>query len=308
MTAFTVLDGTRRHSDLGERISEILHTVAPIVEKTTSLYLPPEVRFRLLPPTMWRDEFRQNRERILARDIADLVDLKPEEIGRVRAALKVTSVVPVLVWPLMLAITVEAADGQSETILAPRALRHGGVADEPFLHQVVAHELVHQLQAEARSGVVWRTYFPHLREIRPNAVVAIAEGHAQWTDQQVTERLFGEPADHHKQARRSLRYRLHERIPRVRRLGPPRALYEQGARLIARTVEVGGTDLVNRVWKDATLLPTDGEIADPDAWTDRLSGRQERIGTEQNGSGGQGCVHCGTTTGGCTDPNRHGLM
>ena len=23
---------------------------------------------------------------------------------------------------------------------------------------------------------------------------------------------------------------------------------------------------------------------------------------------GQGCYGCGTTTGGCTDPNRHGLM
>ncbi|MGP4051680.1 zinc-dependent metalloprotease [Streptomyces sp. 2A115] len=307
MTVFTILAATRRHSDLGERISAILHTVAPIVEETTSLCLPPEVRFRLVTPTMWRDEFRQNRERALARDVADLVDL-PEEINRVRAALKVTSVVPVLVWPLMLAITVKAADGQSETIIAPRALHHGGVADEPLLHQVVAHELVHQLQAEARSGVVWRTYFARLREIRPNGVVAIAEGHAQWADQQVTERLFGEPTDHRTQARRSLRYRLHERTPRIRRLRPPRALYEQGARLIAHTVEVGGTDLVNRVWKDATLLPTDGEIADPDAWTDRLSGRQERIGTEQNGSGGQGCVHCGTTTGGCTDPNRHGLM
>jgi len=23
---------------------------------------------------------------------------------------------------------------------------------------------------------------------------------------------------------------------------------------------------------------------------------------------GQGCFHCGTTTGGCIDPNRHGMM
>jgi hypothetical protein len=270
VTLFTVLDGTGRHSDLSERILGILHTVAPIVQSITSIPLPGEVRFRLLTAKAWRDAFRQNTHRILARDIADLPDLTPEELQQARAKVSASGVAAVLLWPLMLANTMEAADGHSETVIAPRALRHGGVlADEPCLHQVVAHELVHHLQAEARSGAVWRTLFPERRQIRPRGMVTVVEGHAAWVDGQVTTRLFGEPADH-RQARKSWRYRIHDR-PFLRRGGPSREDYEGGSALIARAVEAHGVDLVNRVWKDGTLLPTTEEMAEPAAWIRRLA-------------------------------------
>ncbi|MGW0822531.1 zinc-dependent metalloprotease [Streptomyces sp. NPDC002845] len=266
---FTVLDDTRGHPDLAEQISGILHRVAPMVKELTDLPLPSEVRFRLLTPKAWRDEFRMNQERILARDIADL-ELTSQEIDAARGGLKIMGFVPVLVWPLMLANTLAAADGRRETILAPRALRHGGLlADEPALHQVVAHELVHQVQADARSGTVWKTFFPQKRGITPRGVSAVLEGHADWADRQVTTRLFGTPADH-RQSPKTLRYRLHNRLPGIRRLGPSRAAYEQGSRLIAHAVEAHGTGLVNQVWKDVTLLPTDEEIADPDTWIRRI--------------------------------------
>ncbi|MGJ5871917.1 zinc-dependent metalloprotease [Streptomyces griseiscabiei] len=57
----------------------------------------------------------------------------------------------------------------------------------------------------------------------------------------------------------------------MRRLGgPSRAAYEQGTLLITHAVATGGTDLVNRVWKDTVFLPTDDESADPEAWVHRL--------------------------------------
>ncbi|MEV6483348.1 hypothetical protein [Streptomyces sp. NPDC051576] len=264
-----MLDDTQRHPHLAKQISLILRQVAPAVNEITGLPLPPEVRFRLVTPKAWRDEARQSQHRILARDIADL-ELTPQEIGGIRRRLKAMGFVPVLVWPLVLASTQETEDGHDETIIAPRALHHGGLlADEAALHQLLIHELVHQMQTGARGGAVWATFFPQKRGIATPGVPTVLEGHAAWADQQVTTRLLGAPADH-RQAPKSLRYRLHNALPGIRRLGPSRAAYEQGCRLIAQAVTEGGTGLVNQILKDGTYLPTDAEIADPASWIYRI--------------------------------------
>ncbi|MET7695675.1 zinc-dependent metalloprotease [Streptomyces sp. NPDC005483] len=268
-TRFTVLDETQRHPDLAEQIDRILHRVAPTVTEITDLPLTQEVRFRLLTPKAWRDETRKSQHRTLSRDIADL-ELTSQEIDAVRTGLRIMGFVPVLVWPLVLGSTLTADDGRSETIVAPQALHHGGLlVNEPALHQVVAHELVHQAQADAHGGAVWTTFFPQKRGITAGGASAVLEGHADWADHQVTARLFGTPADH-RQSPKSWRHRTHNALPGIRRLGPSRAAYEQGARLIGRAVAAGGTDLVNRIWKDAAFLPTEEEIADPDAWVRRI--------------------------------------
>ncbi|MFD9248409.1 zinc-dependent metalloprotease [Streptomyces bottropensis] len=272
MPQFIVLDDTRRHPELAERITEILRTVAPMVEEATGLPVPPTVRYRLMTPTAWRHELREQRRRSLVRDIADL-DLPSEHVKAAHLSLKITSFIPVLVWPLVLGATGEAADGQSETFIAPRALRHTGLlAHEPSLNQMVIHELTHQLQAEARSDdAAWHTVLPHLRNVDTKGVSAFVEGHAHWTDQHVTTQMYGHPVDHHRQAPRSLRYRMHNSFPGVRRLGPSRSSYEQGALLIRRAVASQGVDLVNRVWKDVSLLPTREEIAAPETWIRRIA-------------------------------------
>jgi len=273
VTPFTVRDETGRNAELRDRILGILDTVAPHVAETTGLSLPAEVRYRLLTPKAWRKEFRQNYDRVLARDITEL-ELTPAEIDGIRAELKVVGIVPILVWPLMLANTQRAADGQRETIIAPKTWRHAGLlADEPALHQVVAHELVHHLQAEARSGAVWKTFFPGKRgmgKIPPTSFAFVLEGHADWTDRQVTTRLFGTPADH-RQAPKSRRYRLHDGLPGIRRLGPSREAYEHGGVLLERAVEAHGSHTINRIWKDLSLLPTEEEIRDGDSWIARIA-------------------------------------
>jgi len=272
VTRFTVLDETRRNADLRDQLLKVLGTVAPHVEETTGLPLPTGVRYRLLTPKAWREEYRLDLRRVLARDIADL-ELTQEEIDRTRTGLKIAGLFPVLVWPLMLANTHRAGDGRRETIIAPKAWRHAGLlADEPALHQVIAHELVHHLQAEARSGEVWKTFFPGKRgigEVPRRSPSFVLEGHATWADRQITTHLFGTPADH-RQTRKSWRYRLHNSLPGIHRLGPSREAYEQGAVLIARAVEAHGTHVVNRVWKDVSLLPDAEEMADPDVWVRHL--------------------------------------
>lgn len=155
MTSFTVHDDTRRHDEIRERISEILHKVAPDVEATTGLPLPAHVCFRLLPPKAWRQAQVQHAQRILARDIAEL-DLGAGLIGVVRIAMRETArVTGALTWPLKLATSMEVGGGAYETLMAPKALRHAGVlVHEPSLLQVVAHELVHHLQFAAAGGAV----------------------------------------------------------------------------------------------------------------------------------------------------------
>ncbi|MFD4560527.1 zinc-dependent metalloprotease [Streptomyces sp. NPDC058469] len=270
-TRFTVLDDTRRHPDLAERIGQILRQVAPTVTEITGLPLPAEVRFRLLTPKAWQEETRQHLLRIFARDIADL-DLIPAEIGGARLGLRIASFKPVLLWPLVPATTQEAADAQWETTTIPQSLRHCGVlSDEHFLVQVVAHELVHHLQAEATGGTVWTSLFLPKRGILapPKSVSTMLEGHATWAEQQTLQRLFGTAADF-REGPKSWRYRLHNGTPGLRRLGPSRDAYVQGSRLIAQAVAELGTHLVNQVWKDPTLLPAKGEIADPAAWICRI--------------------------------------
>lgn len=268
---FTVLDDTCHHPDLAERITDILTTVASPVEEITGLTLPPDVRYRLMTPKAWRQETMEDKRRILLQDTADL-GLKPDQTSPVEAALTITRIVPVLVWPLVLAATVTASDGQEETLIVPRALHHSGLlADEPSLVQMVAHELAHHAQAAHSFMPAWRTWFPQLRNMpHPRIVSKAVEGHAHWTDQQVTKRLYGAPVDD-RQAPRSLRYRLHNHIPGIRRLGPSREAYEKGATFIAYVVAHAGLDQINRLWKDTSLLPTEDEFTHPQSWLDRTA-------------------------------------
>lgn len=186
-----------------------------------------------------------------------------------------------LTWPLKLATSMEADGGAYETLMAPKALRHAGVlAHEPSLLQVVAHELVHHLQFAAADGTLWTTLFPHLRGIDPRSVTTFREGHAAWTDRHITGRLFGAPVDHRRDGSKSWRYRLHNGLPGIRRLGPSLEAYDRGARFFADVTAATGTDVVNRVWKDATLQPAAGEFADADAWIGRVADVERKRGLD----------------------------
>ncbi|MFF4755290.1 zinc-dependent metalloprotease [Streptomyces sp. NPDC002514] len=270
MTEIVVLDDTRRHPELTERITELLSEVASPVAEVTGLALPPTVRFRLVTPRAWRDETIKSQRRTLTRDIADL-PLKPDDISPAQTALKFMRVIPVLVWPLVVGATMAAADGQEETLAAPWALHHSGLlADEPSLVQMLAHELTHHLQAAAiADNTGWRTWFPTQRNLPHSRIVStVVEGHARWTDQQVTTRRYGAPVDHNR-APKSLRHRIHSRIPGIRHLGPSPAAYSAGARFFESVAASAGVDHINRVWKDPSLLPTQDEFASPLSWLDR---------------------------------------
>ncbi len=50
--------------------------------------------------------------------------------------------------------------------------------------------------------------------------------------------------------------------------------YEQGERFIERAEEVGGDELLNRVWEGPELLPSLSEIRDPNVWIERVASIQ----------------------------------
>ncbi|WP_189858430.1 zinc-dependent metalloprotease [Streptomyces poonensis] len=269
----TVLDDTQRNSELKESIEQLLIIVAPHVRQLTGLPAPSnEVRFRLLEPKAWRHECGQHTRRVLDRDRANLdLVLTPEQLEGADIAVKITGFLPAVIWPLFSALTVEAGDGGSETIIAPRALHHTGLVDEaPLLCQLVAHELTHHFQAVA--GAPWRTLFPRERRICPRGAVTLVKGHAHWVAQQVTCRVFGRPVDHHEHAHRSLRYQLAKGVCHLPLFaGVRHDAYLRGVAFVHHVVHERGTDPINRAWNDHTLLPTADEISDPGAWIRRTA-------------------------------------
>jgi uncharacterized protein (DUF2342 family) len=52
--------------------------------------------------------------------------------------------------------------------------------------------------------------------------------------------------------------------------------YAEGAAFVRAVVDAVGMAGLNRVWSDAVLLPSGGEIRDPDAWLARVGPGDER--------------------------------
>lgn len=154
--------------------------------------------------------------------------------------------------------------------MSAEALRHTGLlADHQVMGQMVAHELVHHAQDVAIGGDHrWVTLLPHLHGIGDLARDHIAEGHARWADQRVTEIVFGTVIDD-AQAPRSHRYKRRAAFPLVRaiRANKQRA-YSEGAAFF-REVD---TELhqVNRIWSRPELGPNQAEIAHPHQWLARV--------------------------------------
>ncbi|MFF5010778.1 zinc-dependent metalloprotease [Streptomyces phaeochromogenes] len=59
----------------------------------------------------------------------------------------------------------------------------------------------------------------------------------------------------------------------------PRSL-RPGARFFADVTAATGTDVVNRVWKDATLQPAAGEFTDANAWIGRVADVERKRGLD----------------------------
>jgi coenzyme F420 biosynthesis associated uncharacterized protein len=124
-------------------------------------------------------------------------------------------------------------------------------------------------------GVLFLLMTPEQREVfrRMQAAMSVLEGHANYVMDHVS-------VGHVRQAER-MRRALHRRrqgrpvdrmIQRTMGIDAKVRQYDIGERFVAGAVDRLGMEGFNRVWEEPDRLPTLEEIADPDAWAERVAG------------------------------------
>ena len=265
---------------LARQIGEIAQRVIPVLEEVTALSVGPSPLIRLVTPTVWADDHAAQAARFLARDIADFPST-PEVIATLTERAKEKDAEMRLIWPLVAGATIDDADGIPQVLIIPEALHHLGF-EEPEIYKVLAHELCHVAQILAGDGALLLAYHTNARAERGLSDVVpayLGSGHSRWADLLVTTRLLGREVNEDTGRQSETFWKVvqtakarYEADP-TRSPGPSGAAYQDGASWVAAAVEqTGGTDLVNRAWKDMALLPTMPEIGDPDAWVRRAAG------------------------------------
>jgi coenzyme F420 biosynthesis associated uncharacterized protein len=132
------------------------------------------------------------------------------------------------------------------------------------------------LRGEGDLSLVDLIQTPEQRAVldRLTAVMSLLEGHADFVmdgvgptviptvdairDKFTARRAGGSPVD--------------QLLKRLLGLDAKLRQYEDGAAFVRRVVDRVGMDGFNRVWTGPNTLPTKTEIADPDAWVNRLHG------------------------------------
>ncbi|MER8199528.1 hypothetical protein ABTY00_37095 [Streptomyces microflavus] len=277
MTNLLVLDETKRHSELRAQVETVLEQVAPLVRETTRLELPSVVNFRLITPEQWQADSEADLSGLVQRFRVK----RPRRHGpAIKVVQRVTlsqfrKAAPLLGGVLVMGATTVGPAEQSITMLVPEALQHSGILSSPeYLAQLISHELTHHAQNLASSHrEIWATEKPAAL-LRAGTIKFLEEGHAHWTDQEVTRLLFGEPKDagNIPASATSDAYQQALKDKRITRIGPRRDLYKEGLALVGPAVDAVGAATLNRVWTDLSLVPTRREVKHPTRWAARLDG------------------------------------
>ncbi|WP_030593340.1 hypothetical protein [Streptomyces globisporus] len=289
MTTIHVFDETGSQDELRERVDRILGRVAPLVETTTGLSLPATVTVRIVPVETWQTEQTADMQCRLRTYGGAMPLWKRPLIRAVGAAMlrRFRKLAPRLGGVMVMGATQPGTGDESQTLLVPRALEHTGALANPYLTQLLVHELIHHAQ-NAASGhrAHWSAHAP-AAGLRSLGVDVLEEGHAHWADQTITQQEFGAAVDVHS-APKSPRYEEVAKDPAIARRKQRDAPYKVGRVLVASAIDTVGTYGVNRVWSDALLLPTQEEIAEavaastadeptqPRLWATRLELTAER--------------------------------
>nr|WSX75822.1 hypothetical protein OH826_19380 [Streptomyces sp. NBC_00899] len=294
-----VRDETGSHQGIADQITDTLTGALPLIEKVT--HLPARAAaFRLVTPATWIAQTREDKARAIARE---MLGSPPSQQDQQMAEVILNRwwVLTRWLWALHTGITLTAADGQPETLIAPKALRHTGVINtRTGLSRFVIHHAVRQAQIRASRGSV----LPEPAGIRPaawpdRAVDTLAEGHADWAELEVTQALFGASYLDKEKRRTSLstplrlaavtartaakarwahlryglpvpaRASLRVHVNSLRLHQPVNPLNGAAANFVLQTNHRAVRDTWNRVWTDLFLVPTREEIAAPTVWRKR---------------------------------------
>ena len=124
-------------------------------------------------------------------------------------------------------------------------------------------------------GFLFLLMTPEQRDLfrRMQALMALLEGHGNY----VMDSLSPGNVRGGERMRRTLHMRRHGRpvdrmVQKALGLDAKIRQYDIGERFVAAAVERAGMDGFNRVWTSPETLPTLEEIAEPDAWVERVAG------------------------------------
>src|SRR5580700_2885153 len=126
---------------------------------------------------------------------------------------------------------------------------------------------------------------PRQREIldRLTSVMTLVEGHGDYVMDAVGPKVVPSVAEIRAKfsARRVSGGRIEQAIRRVLGIDLKMKQYEQGSKFVKAVVDEAGMEVFNKVWTSPETLPNKDEIANPQAWLDRVGGSG---GHEANGS------------------------
>jgi coenzyme F420 biosynthesis associated uncharacterized protein len=117
---------------------------------------------------------------------------------------------------------------------------------------------------------------PKQREIleRLTAVMTLVEGHGDYVMDAVGPSVVPsvEQIRAKFSARRGSASRIEQALRRILGIDLKMKQYEQGSRFVRSVVTEAGMESFNKVWTSAETLPTMDEIANPQAWLERVDG------------------------------------
>ncbi|WP_413116271.1 hypothetical protein ACK1X7_37190 [Streptomyces sp. CY1] len=284
MTVIDVLDETGRERQLADQITGMLEDTAELVSDITALSPPAVLRFRLLSPSAWRAEslayIRRQVEASFARSAPS-----PDEEAEARKTEITYRASTLASWWMTEGRTMLDSAGGPQSLVAPKALHHTGLRYAGNqLYRLVVHEAVHQWQIASSSPAIMPVPVLDRDLTAPHqGLIYLAEGHADWVVQEVARRLFGPDTAPAADLRRSWRYRGQTALIKwmARRVANADAveraetqihdLRGQGLHWVALAIEgAGGVIPFNRVWQDASYVPTADEVAYPERWLSRV--------------------------------------
>lgn len=296
MTSIEVRDETRINGRLARHIERILADAAPAIEHITELPLPTLV-FRLLTPWAYSQEITAYVDRQLKHSLAG-TPVSPREQAEADHCREKWRRQTGWTWMMSNGMTVTTADGQPQTLIAPRALHHTGLRHtRQGLPRFITHESIHHAQMAFSHGAVVPVpmrvrHHPHDdRAVRP-----VMEGHADWAEVQISSAIFGTLEE--ETLRRSWRWHQQKRLlPRINRFNTIRAhvragqpipppppkptakpqqnpraieIHTRGQEFVEATIAHAGAGRWNKLWTSPDLVPTADELTEPHDWLRRV--------------------------------------
>ncbi|MFF0409686.1 hypothetical protein ACFYUY_04530 [Kitasatospora sp. NPDC004745] len=259
------------------RYCGLIEAAAPLVAELSGLALPECITARPVTPAQFIQ--RQTEDRVCVTGMAlDSVPALPEEaatalLEQVRTN---TETMVTRFHPTNRAAILWRGPGQPELTFMPEVhARHLRPSDRQ-LTTVFAHEITHLAQFALRPELATAPLRCKLLDTgaglppeQHRNAAALTEGHGQYVERLVSQKLCGEAAIGalHGEPEPSDLYKELKADPAAPTNNPA---YSRGEQFVAAVVEAGGHPLLRLLLAQEELVPTEAEIVDPAPWIARL--------------------------------------